>query len=64
MANKPQQLRPMSDMTDEERDHLQDLLDLIGDENYGDGFNPAAWDFIADFVDYCEEHHLNYRGSK
>lgn len=50
-------------MTDEERDHLQSLLDIISDENYGDGFNPAAWRFIAEFVDYCKEHHLNYRGS-
>ena len=56
--------RSMSDMTVEEREYLQSLLDIITDENYGDGFNPSAWRVIADFVDYCNEHHLNYSGSK
>jgi hypothetical protein len=55
-------LRPMSSMTDEEKEHLQSLHNIISDENYGDGYSPAAWDAISEFNDYCHEHHLDNRG--
>lgn len=55
-------LRPMSSMTDEEKEHLQLLHDIISDENYGDGYSPAAWDAISEFNDYCNAHHLDNRG--
>lgn len=55
-------LRPMSSMTNEEREHLQTLHDIISDENYGDGFSPAAWEAILDFNNYCREHHLDNGG--
>lgn len=55
-------LRPMSSMTNEERKHLQTLHDIISDENYGDGFSPAAWEAILDFNNYCREHHLDNGG--
>lgn len=55
-------LRPMSSMTKEEREHLQTLHDIISDENYGDGFSPAAWEAILDFNNYCREHHLDNGG--
>ena len=55
-------LRPMSSMTDEEKEHLQSLHDIITDENYGDGYSPAAWDAISEFNDYCHAHHLDNRG--
>lgn len=55
-------LRPMSSMTEEEREHLQSLHDIISDENYGDGYSPAAWDTISEFNDYCHAHHLDNIG--
>ena len=55
-------LRPMSSMTDEEREHLQSLHNIISDENYEDGYSPAAWDAISEFNDYCHEHYLDNRG--
>ena len=55
-------LRPMSSMTDEEKEHLQVLHDIISDENYGDGYSPAAWNAISEFNDYCNAHHLDNRG--
>ena len=55
-------LRPMSSMTEEEREHLQTLHNIISDENYGDGFSPAAWEAILDFNNYCREHHLDNGG--
>lgn len=55
-------LRPMSSMTEEEKEHLQTLHDIISDENYGDGFSPAAWEAILDFNNYCREHHLDNGG--
>jgi hypothetical protein len=55
-------LRPMSSMTDEEKEHLQALHNIISDENYGDGYSPAAWDAISEFNDYCHAHHLDNRG--
>jgi hypothetical protein len=55
-------LRPMSSMTEQERKHLQTLHDIISDENYGDGFSPAAWEAILDFNNYCREHHLDNGG--
>lgn len=55
-------LRPMSSMTDEEKEHLQSLHNIISDENYEDGYSPAAWETISEFNDYCHEHHLDNRG--
>lgn len=55
-------LRPMSSMTEEEREHLQSLHNIISDENYEDGYSPAAWETISEFNDYCHEHHLDNRG--
>ena len=55
-------LRPMSSMTDEEKEHLQSLHNIISDENYEDGYSPAAWDAISEFNDYCHAHHLDNRG--
>lgn len=55
-------LRPLSSMTEEEKEHLQTLHDIISDENYGDGFSPAAWEAILDFNNYCREHHLDNGG--
>jgi hypothetical protein len=55
-------LRSMSSMTDEEKEHLQLLHDIISDENYGDGYSPAAWGAISEFNDYCHTHHLDNRG--
>lgn len=55
-------LRPMSSMTEEEKEHLQSLHNIISDENYEDGYSPAAWETISNFNDYCHEHHLDNRG--
>lgn len=55
-------LRPMSRMTEEEREYLQTLHDIISDENYGDGFSPAAWNAILLFNNYCHKHHLDNAG--
>ena len=55
-------LRPMSSMTEEEKEHLQSLHNIISDENYEDGYSPAAWDVISEFNDYCHAHHLDNRG--
>lgn len=55
-------LRPMSSMTDEEKENLQSLHDIISDENYGDGYSPSAWGAITEWEDYCNSRHLDYRG--
>lgn len=55
-------LRPMSSMTEEEKEKLQSLHDIISDENYGDGYSPSAWDAITKWEDYCNLRHLDYRG--
>lgn len=55
-------LLPMSSMTDEEKEHLQTLHNIISEENYEDGFSPAAWEAILDFNNYCHEHHLDNGG--
>lgn len=55
-------LRPMSSMTKAEKDELQSMHDIISDENYGDGYSPTAWEFITEWADYCNKHHLDYRG--
>ena len=55
-------LRPMSSMTDEEKENLQSLHDIICDENYGDGYSPSAWGAITEWEDYCNSRHLDYRG--
>ena len=46
-------LRPMSSMTEEEKENLQSLHDIISNENYGDGYSPSAWDAITEWEDYC-----------
>ena len=55
-------LRSMSSMTEEEKENLQSLHDIISDENYGDGYSPSAWDAITEWEDYCNSRHLDYRG--
>lgn len=55
-------LRPMSNMTEDEKENLQSLHDIISDENYGDGYSPFAWDAITKWEDYCNLRHLDYRG--
>ena len=55
-------LRPMSSMTEEEKENLQSLHDIISNENYGDGYSPSAWDAITEWEDYCNSRHLDYRG--
>ncbi len=55
-------LRPMSSMTEEEKENLQSLHDIISDENYGDGYSPSAWDAITEWEDYCNSRHIDYRG--
>ena len=55
-------LRPMSSMTDEEKAQVQMFMDIVTDENYGDGYSPSAWDAMNGFVQYCDSHHLDHRG--
>lgn len=55
-------LRPMSSMTEEEKENLQSLHNIISDENYGDGYSPSAWNAITEWEDYCNSRHLDYRG--
>ena len=55
-------LRPMSSMTQDEMDKFQQCLNIIENENYGDGWSPAAWGQMAEFIHYCNEHHLDYNG--
>lgn len=55
-------LRPMSSMTEEEKAQVQTFMDIVTDENYGDGYSPSAWDAMNGFVQYCDSHHLDHRG--
>lgn len=55
-------LRPMSSMTDEEKEYIQRCIDIVTDENYGDGYSPSAWDAMNDFTTYCDSRHLDHRG--
>lgn len=55
-------LRPMSSMTQEEKDNFQQCLNIIENENYGDGWSPVAWEQMAEFIHYCNKHHFDYRG--
>ncbi|MBR4624356.1 MAG: hypothetical protein IKO56_02325 [Alphaproteobacteria bacterium] len=55
-------LRPMSKMTDEEKAQVQTFMDIVTDENYGDGYSPSAWDAMNGFVQYCDSHYLDHRG--
>ena len=55
-------LRPMSSMTEEEKAQVQTFMDIVTDENYGDGYSPSAWDAMNVFVQYCDSHHLDHRG--
>ena len=55
-------LRPMSSMTEEEKEYIQTCFDIITDENYGDGYSPSAWDAINNFTNYCDSRHLDHRG--
>ena len=54
-------LRPMSSMTKEERNYIQECIDIVSDENYEDGYSPSAWSSMTDFTDYCNSRHLDYR---
>lgn len=55
-------LRPMSKMTKKEKECVQTFIDIITDENYGDGYSPSAWDAMNGFVQYCDTRHLDHRG--
>ena len=55
-------LRPMSSRTEEEDDFIQQCMDIVEDENYHDGFSPSAWSSMGDFVNYCNQHYLDYNG--
>lgn len=55
-------LRPMSSMTEEEKNILQALHNVISNENYGDGYSPSAWKAITEWEDYCNARHLDFRG--
>lgn len=55
-------LRPMSSMTDEEKSYVQQCIDIVEAENYGDSYSPAAWDAMSDFTNYCYERHLDLHG--
>lgn len=55
-------LRRMSSMTDEEREYFQKCVDIITDENYGDGWSPSAWREMQDFTKYCYERGLDCGG--
>ena len=55
-------LRPMSSMTEEEKEYIQTCFDIITDENYGDGYSPSAWDAINNFTNYCDSRYLDHRG--
>ena len=55
-------LRPMSSMTEEEKEQVFYSIDVITDENYGDSYSPAAWEAMNYFVEYCDSHYLDHRG--
>lgn len=55
-------LRPMSSMTEEEKDFVKQCIQIVTDENYDDAFSPSAWETMNDFVDYCNSRYLDYRG--
>lgn len=55
-------LRPMALMTNEEREQIQTFIDIVENENYGDGYSTSAWSTMADFVKYCGQHHLDFEG--
>jgi hypothetical protein len=55
-------LRTMSSMTVEEEAQVHRFMDIVTDENYGDGYSPSAWDAMNGFVQYCDSHHLDHRG--
>lgn len=55
-------LRTMSSMTDEEETQVHRFMDIVTNENYGDGYSPSAWDAMNGFVQYCDSHHLDHRG--
>lgn len=55
-------LRPMSSMTEEEKSYVQQCIDIVEAENYGDSYSPAAWEAMSDFTNYCYERHLDLHG--
>lgn len=55
-------LRTMSSMTVEEEAQIQKFIDIVTNENYGDGYSPSAWDAMNGFVQYCDSRHLDHRG--
>ena len=55
-------LRPMSSMTEEEKEEVRCFIQVVTDENYGDWFSPSAWQSMTEFNDYCNSHHLDQRG--
>lgn len=55
-------LRPMSSMTEEEITQVQTFMDIVTDENYGDGYSPSAWNAANGLVQYFDSHYLDHRG--
>lgn len=55
-------LRPMSSMTEAEREKVRLFIQVVADENYGDWFSPSAWQSMTEFDDYCCSRHLDHRG--
>lgn len=55
-------LRPMSSMTEEEKEYIERCMRIATDENYGDYWSPACWYAMTNFTKFCYERHLDYGG--
>lgn len=56
-------LRPMSSMTDEERDEYEGTFASVYDVNdYGEDADSWHEEFSIDSLDYLNAHHFDYRG--
>ena len=54
-------LRPMSSMTEEEKEFIEQCMSVACDENYGDYWSPGMWYAMTDFTDYCNSRFLDHR---
>ena len=54
-------LRPMSSMTEEEKEFIEQCMSIACDENYGDYWSPGMWYAMTDFTDYCNSRFLDHR---
>ena len=60
-------LRPMSSMTDEEKDELYTVMDWYGElDEYGNVYTKGqekVWrETFYDYIDWVNKHHFDYRG--